>query len=153
MLKMFAIGLVLFTSVAPVNAQKPEFSCGKVRFESESQLDPAPIVVKRIFGQVVLASYIDDKISQPISSVCVVLFAENRKKRVAVMEPDDNGNFKFEPIKDGKFWLVVKDMVSRMCVASIPIRVEAASTEKRKILVRMLGVGPIDSCSYGELVN
>ena len=153
---MFAIGIVLFTSVVSVYAQKSEFSCGKVKYESESQVDPDPLVVKRIFGQVVSAvsaSPSDDKKNQPISSVCVVLFSENTKKRIAVIEPDHNGNFKFKPIKDGKFWLVVKDMITRMCVASIPLKVKATSTERRKILVRMLGIRPLDACSYGELVN
>ena len=81
------------------------------------------------------------------------MFAEKTKKRIAVMEPDDNGDFRFKPIKDGEFRLVVKDMLTGMCVANIPVKVETTSTEKRKLLVRMIGFGPLHSCSYGELVN
>lgn len=146
---LIIVSFGLFIGIGSAIAQQA-VSCSNVKFESRNQVEPNPLDVHWIAGRVIDTPKVGN--GQPISSVCVVLFYEATKKRIAVLEPDENGNFNFKAVKDGIYRLVVKDKYGvGFCLASIPIRVRSTSSERRLIVVHMLMFPPIDRCSYGDL--
>jgi len=145
---LFGASIVLLIGIVSICAQRPIVSCSKVKYESKNQVDPDPLVVRTISGQVLDSPKIGK--GEPISAVCVALFSEKTKKLVKVVEPDDHGNFKFKSIKNGDFRLVVIDIYGGFCVANVPLTVQRGSTEVRTITVHMR-YPAIDFCSFGDL--
>jgi uncharacterized Rossmann fold enzyme len=110
------------------------------------------LVVKNISGQVRV--YLERKETNEedfviVSDACVSLFTKDRKL-VSSTTTDEDGVFKLNKVKDGNYWMVVRDNYNALTPAVIEVKVSRKVQRNKKITVHMV-ILAIDSCSYGEL--
>lgn len=146
---IFILSFCLLCSTVKISAQKYDVSCSSVKYESHNQVDPNPLIIRKISGKVLDNPQKGE--GQPISSVCIALFEEKTKKLIKIVSANDKGDFNLKGIADGDYRLVVKSMYGFYCTANIPLKINSKTPENRKVAVYLLA-GAIDQCSYGDLM-
>jgi len=144
--RFFFVTALIIISGCSIWAQSSN-KCSDMAYENKNQVDPEPLVVKKITGQVV------DNVSKSsilLLDVCIGLFDEENEKLMFFTETNETGEFELQNIPDGKYRLVVKNLTGGYCTANIPVKVDKNSRKKRQISVKMVPPA-IDECSYGEL--
>jgi hypothetical protein len=145
---LFAVAFCLCIGASTVFAQKNDAPCSRISYEDKNQVTPEPIVLRTVAGRVFDRTAKGD--SQPTSLVCIALFKEGIKRRVATATVNDEGWFEFNKVPKGKYRLVVSDMYHLLCSANIPIEVDNSANQTTKIDVYMIA-RKIDQCSYGKV--
>jgi hypothetical protein len=83
-----------------------------------------------------------------IPRACLALFNSDHSKLLRTFESGDNGEFIPKDIKNGDYWLVVRDPQNAFCPASTRLKLRSMSS-KSKLVINMRPAG-IDSCSFCE---
>ncbi len=123
-------------------AQGSSFVCDStVQFVDRNMVDYT-VKVGAIRGAVI------DAYGSPVPRACLALFNRDHSKLLQVFEASENGKFAPNGIKDGNYWLVVKDPQSAFCTASTRLKLRRL-TKHSRLLVNMRPQG-IDSCSFCE---
>jgi hypothetical protein len=149
-----AFVLIMLLQLPAFTQQQKESGCSSIKYESRNQIDPPPLSVSVISGQVV------DEVGElggsttiigPVDRACVGLFTEKGYQLKATVVADDEGRFTFENIPSGKYRLVVS--AGSLCTANVPLRVAHGKREEenkgKQIVIHMRAAG-YDACSYGD---
>ena len=112
-------------------------------YENRNQINPRPLVVKRLRGRV------KGENGEPLFDACLSLFTQNGTLRIATVKTDGNGNFDFESIGPGQYRLVTRDFQKAFCAANTPVRIVKYRNRKKSIIVH-LQASNVDRCSYAD---
>ena len=136
---------LLMTSHGLSVAQQEKTTClQEVKYENHNQADPGALTVRNLKGQVT------DTYGATIPQACLGVYTETERKLIASTTSDENGNYKFDKIRPGKYRLVV--IARPLCTANAKIIIAASvlsSRRNRPVYVHM-GAAGIDSCSYAS---
>lgn len=139
--------LVLYFAVGAFGQE-----CSKFKYLQFNYFEGEVLEVSEVRGRAVLGK---ERQGEVPLMVCVGLFEEKTKKRVASIALDEDGKFSFNGLRDGTYRLVLAEERGRKrynvaSVANLRIKVSSASEEKRGILVHIV-YGGMHSASFGEL--
>ena len=149
--------IVLITSALAgltVIGQQREAPCNvPFKYENRNQVDPKPLSIDLVSGQVVVTSGEVNGTARDIGAVteaCLGLFTEKDHQLVATASVDSEGRFILGAVPEGKYRLVVR--ADPLCLANVPLRVVRGKRDgarKKQIVVHMRAAG-IDTCSYAD---
>jgi hypothetical protein len=111
-----------------------------VQFVDRNMVDYT-IKVRAMRGEVV------DVDGVGVSRACLALFNSDHSKLLRVVEAADSGEFAVKDVKNGDYWLVVRDSQNAFCPATA--RLKLRSMSRSRLVVNMRARG-IDSCSFCE---
>lgn len=149
--------LVLVTSALvglTVIGQQREAPCNiPIKYENRNQVDPKPLSIDLVSGQVVVTSGEVNGTVRDIGAVteaCLGLFTEKDHQLVATASVDSEGRFMLSAVPEGKYRLVVR--ADPLCVANVPlsiVRSKRGAQKRKQIVIHMRAAG-IDTCSYAD---
>ena len=118
--------------------------CNLSLVANHNQVDPDALTVRDLKGQVT------DMNGAPVPQACLGVYIETERKLIASTTSDENGNYKFDKIRPGKYRLVV--IAKPLCTANARLIIAPTvlgSIRNRPVYVHMRAAG-IDSCSYAS---
>jgi hypothetical protein len=141
-----AISIVLLLGIFSLGQQQIT-SCNNLEYANRNQVDPHRSVVNATVGRVIAETGDPPRQLGPIPA-CLGLFTEKDHRLVASAMADEEGQFKFKPVRSGLYRLVVRDPQNAFCVVNMPLRI-VETRRGRPLVIHMRRVG-IDDCSYGD---
>jgi hypothetical protein len=127
----------------PVHAQRSSGQCSSFEYVNHNQVDPPPLSVPAISGRVI------DPNGVHVPGACLGLFREKGHRLLSTIVADDGGTFKFQPVRPGRYRLLVQ--VEGFCTANVSLRIgrspRAGILQPKKLVIHMDARG-IDRCSY-----
>lgn len=143
MFRTTIITFVLILTSLAVFGQSGRGNCSEpIRYINRNFYDSKPLKLRTIKGLAVDSNGIS------VPNICVALFSEDGRRLVMQVAADDEGNFGFKDIPDGKYRLVGRVGYDAFCPVNVRIHLQASGRTKRiKLHMRP---SAIDDCSYGD---
>lgn len=145
----YAVSIIAVAALLS-NAQEQVPTCKPpIEYGNRNQNEPKRSSVRTISGRVIAEVGSPAKEVGPVPA-CLGLFTEEDHRLIASAVADEKGRFRFRPISEGRYRLVVRDPQNAFCIANMPLRLARWRREKAKALVIHLRPSGIDDCSYGD---
>jgi hypothetical protein len=152
-LTLASLTLIALASISVSAQQMPEPCRHPVEYANKNQVNPSPLSISLISGQVIAEVGLPDHTVReigPVTEACLGLFTEKGHKLVASTGVDADGRFTFSDIPPGKYRLVVR--ADPLCVANVPLVLVSGKRQDKKpkqVVIHMRPAG-YDTCSYGD---
>ena len=139
---LLCVPLLLFPFSFLRSQNKPVESPDGMTYEHHNQIDPKPLSVRSLVGNVQAEQ------GEPIPDALLGLFTEKEHRLITSAQASHDGTFKLPDVPPGRYRLVVKS--DSLCAANIPVEISRRVWGTQPIYVYMRPAG-IDSCSYGQI--
>ena len=134
----------LFVLALPAATEASTMDCREgFNYRNYIQIDADPIELSKVEGVAKLES------GEPIEGMCVALFSQDGKKRLALTKTNKHGQFRFKNVQNGSYRLVTRVDYDFLCSANHILAVRKQAS-RRPLSLTMRSRG-IDQCSDVEV--